>query len=641
MINCWARVLLAVLLSFVLSPLYASHIVGGEMTYKCLGPVNATTTQYQVTLDIYQDCLDGDPRAISEDNPAFIAAYSTSGAFIQRNIVPSASGMFVPANFSNNCITKYPPTCLYKLTFITTFDLDNNIPYYIVYQRCCRNFSVMNIQNPGSVGATYFCSIPKRDLSSLCNNSALFKNYPPQIICINNPLIYDHSAIDPDGDSLTYEFCQTYVGGSQGAPKPDPPSPPPFVPAQYSPGFFSTKPMSGNPIIKINPANGTIYGTPNSMGRFVVTVCCNEWRNQKLINTVKREFQFVVTDCSKAVVADIPQYSEEFNTYIVECKKFDVSFKNLSVGGIDYYWDFGVANLQNDTSNLFEPVYTYPDTGTYVVKLIVNRNSTCSDSISRKVKVYPFFLAAFTNDGLPCPGEVIKFFDSSYGSYYPANKWLWDFGDNTSSSEKDPVHLYESGKNYDVSLIAENINGCRDTALKKVFIENFLPFAGNDTVIVKGEHINFNASGGFKYTWSPGTNLSETNISSPRGYYPDTGYFSYSVYILSQYGCEGYDTINVKVVNQSAIFVPSGFSPNGDGRNDVFRPIGIGYSGINYFRVFNRWGEMVFYTTRFDEGWDGRWKGHTQEIGTYFWTLSITNRFGKIEELKGDVLLLH
>jgi gliding motility-associated-like protein len=189
-------------------------------------------------------------------------------------------------------------------------------------------------------------------------------------------------------------------------------------------------------------------------------------------------------------------------------------------------------------------------------------------------------------------------------------------------------------------FISKNDKGCIDTIKKDLFIEDFRPFAGNDTIIVKGESINFNASGGSTYRWTPATNLSDSEVNNPVGYYPETGYFDYNVYIKSDYGCEGNDSIKVQVVNQSAIFVPSAFSPNGDGLNETLRPIGIGYRNMNFFRVFNRWGQQVFYTTKFNEGWNGIFKGTVQDIGTYFWVLSMTNRFGKEELVKGDCILV-
>jgi gliding motility-associated-like protein len=640
-IKLWCLLLLAV---FALEPAKATHIVGGEVTYKCLG-----NNRYEIRLDIYQDCINGDPNAIAQDSPAFIGIFYGNGTRYDLDTALGRSfpNLRVPTNFNNSCVNNPPPTCLNKISFIKTYTLPPSpTGYYIIYQRCCRNQNIINIVDPGAVGATYYAIIPPS--TSQCNNSAVFKNYPPQIICINNPLIYDHSATDADGDSLSYEFCTAYQGGSASNAKPLPYSTQ-FSPVAYLAPYTAINPMGppggSSPALQINPVTGLITGTPNTLGRFVVTVCCHEWRNRVKINTVTREFQFVVTNCSKAVVANIPQYSSEFNTYIVQCKGKSVHFANLSTGannntGSPYFWDFGVEGLNSDTSNLKEPDFTYPDTGIYQVKLVVNRGSTCSDSIVRFVKIYPEFHADFEIEGLACPKTPIQFVNKVQSTFQPVTFYNWDFGDGSSSSDANPVHSYDTGGDFVVRFKAGNIKGCTDTASKAYSVLRFYPFAGNDTIIVKGESIVFNARGGDIYTWSPGTWLNNTNSRNPIGYYPDTTRLDYVVHIATETGCEGDDTINVWVVGQSAIFVPSGFSPNGDGRNDLLKPIGIGYRNINFFRVFNRWGQQVFYGTAFDEGWDGSFQGHTSDIGTYYWVLSITDRFGKEHTLKGDSALI-
>jgi gliding motility-associated-like protein len=618
----------------------ATHIVGGEVTYRYLG-----SNQYRIRIDIYQDCLTGDINAIREDDPAFITVFNGEGGVVRNETIPGDPSVDVPDNFSNECINNKPRTCLKRQTFQTTVTLAPSVSgYYIVYQRCCRNGTIRNIVDPGSVGATYYAVIPPGNPERpSSNNSAVFSNYPPQIICINNPLVYDHSARDVDGDSLSYEFCTAYTGGSPNNAKPQPNSIF-FRSVNYQAPFNPTFPMSGAPALQIDARTGMITGTPNQLGRYVVTVCCHEWRNGILINTVTREFQFVVTNCSKVVVANIPQFSEEFNTYIVQCDGYKVRFSNLSSGANTAYdaytWDFGVPGTDADTSHLQEPEFTYPDTGTYTVKLVVNRGSTCRDSITRLVKVYPSFNTDFEWNGKPCPRDPIQFVNKVTSTYQPVLIYSWDFGDGTTSTDPDPSHVYAVGGNYQVKLSAKNIKGCFDTAIREVPIERFIPFAGNDTIIVKGESIIFSARGGTSYTWTPATYLNNSTIPNPIGFYPDTGRIRYIVNIGSEGGCEGLDTINVWVVGQSAIFVPNAFTPDGDGRNDVLKPIGIGYRNMNYFRVFNRWGQMVFYTTRFDEGWDGTNQGARADMGTYFWVLSINDRNGKEEMLKGDAILI-
>src|ERR1043165_7821481 len=224
-------------------------------------------------------------------------------------------------------------------------------------------------------------------------------------------------------------------------------------------------PISGSPPLQINAQTGVITGTPNQLGRFVVTVCCHEWRHGNLVNTVTREFQFVVTNCTKAVVANIPQYSTQFNTYIVQCKGKTVHFANLSTGAnaggaSPYFWDFGVPGSNSDTSNLKEPDFTYPDTGVYVVKLVVNRGTTCSDSITRFVKVYPEFHADFNIDGPACPKMPIQFNNRVESTYQPVTSYAWRFGDGGSSTAANPVHSYDAGGRYVIVLSAGNIKGC-------------------------------------------------------------------------------------------------------------------------------------------------------------------------------------
>jgi gliding motility-associated-like protein len=625
-------------------PARASHIVGGEVTYKCLGSNN-----YQITISIYEDCLTGLPEAIAQDDPAYLNIFDGAGNAVfvdfwgkplydSIKLCPTCR-ITVPANFSNLCVDNPPVTCLRKATFTKTYNLPpNTTGYTVVYQRCCRNASILNIINPASVGATYSCFIPPIS-KAVCNNSAVFKNYPPQIICINNPLVYDHSAIDPDGDSLTYEFCKTYAGGSNNDAKPIP-NKPPFDTVTYVRPYSYKNPMGGYPKIDIDPHTGIISGMPNVLGRFVVTVCCHEWRKGVLINTVTREFQFVVTNCSKAVVANIPQYSTDFNTYIVDCADYTVHFDNTSKGGIYYHWDFGDTLSTSDTSSEFEPTHTYTDTGTYIVKLVVNGGSTCPDSISRFVKVYPVYKALYDFSGTQCPGSPISFKDLTSSTYHPIVSWFWDFGDSSQSTEQNPVHTYAEGDVYNVRFASKNFKGCTDTALKQVVIEKFKPFAGNDTTIVKGESINFHAVGGVQYTWSPSTNLNNTDGYNPSGYFPDTGIFRYVVHVVSSYGCAGDDDIKVTVVNQPAVFVPSGFTPNGDGLNDKLVPIVIGYKDIKFFNIYNRYGQQIFHTDIVGDGWDGSYGGASADIGTYYWELKLTDREGNQKLFKGDATLI-
>jgi PKD repeat protein len=519
---------------------FASHIVGGEFTYKCIG-----VNRYEFTLNLYRDCLPpsqggGNPAALNEDDPAFITIFN-GNTFYRVDSIPASSSITVPVNFSNDCINNPPNTCINRLQFRYSVTLPASPSgYTILSQRCCRNGSINNISNPGNTGATYQCKIPPSNVA--CNNSADFLNYPPQVICINNPFVYDHSAFDADGDSLSYEFCNAIQGADPNNPKPKITGG--FLPALNSVNYISPlnglNPMSGNPQIKIDPVTGIITGTPNLLGRYVVNVCCHEWRNGVLINTVNREFQFVVTNCSKAVIANIPQYSEEPNTYVVSCKSYSVNFVNLSTGGFRYEWDFGVIGSSTDTSTLFQPTFTYPDTGTYIVTLIVNKGSTCPDSITRIVKVYPFFKADFEYNGLLCPEQPLSFTDKSTSTLNNINYWKWNFGDGNSSLLQNPTHTYSNiGSAFNVTLISGNAFGCRDTLRQIIEIPAVNIFAGNDTIIVLNTPFTFNGRGAQSYTWSPSDFLDNPFIFNPTATYSDTGKYTYVLQGITSNGCIG------------------------------------------------------------------------------------------------------
>jgi gliding motility-associated-like protein len=94
------------------------------------------------------------------------------------------------------------------------------------------------------------------------------------------------------------------------------------------------------------------------------------------------------------------------------------------------------------------------------------------------------------------------------------------------------------------------------------------------------------------------------------------------------------------VVNNASFTLPTAFTPNGDGRNDIFRPLAVGYRNLKYFRVFNRWGEQVFYGESIENGWNGTHKNQPAEMGVYYWQIVFVDRFGVEGQVKGDVTLI-
>jgi gliding motility-associated-like protein len=214
-----------------------------------------------------------------------------------------------------------------------------------------------------------------------------------------------------------------------------------------------------------------------------------------------------------------------------------------------YYWDFGVNGVSNDTSNAVNPSFTYPDTGTFVLKLVVNRNLPCSDSTLSIVKVYPVFAADFLSQG-QCKNTPIQFFDKSTTSFGFVDSWKWDFGDPTSgantASIANPTHIYQSESNYSVSFTASNSKGCRDSLIKSVVVTDKPAFTlTNDTLICNIDTLRLNVAGIGTVFWGPNYNIDNQASFSPL-VSPDLPTTYYAT-LTDPYGCKGTDSVFVDV----------------------------------------------------------------------------------------------
>jgi len=168
-------------------------------------------------------------------------------------------------------------------------------------------------------------------------------------------------------------------------------------------------------------------------------------------------------------------------------------------------------------------------------------------------------------------------------------------------------------------------------------------FAGNDTVIIANLPLQLKATGGVTYQWSPVTGLNNPNIQGPIALLDgNPEYVTYMVTVTDQAGCYDTASITIRVYKTGPeIFVPTGFTPNGDGRNDVFRPIYVGMKSVDYFQVYNRWGALVYSHNKNDgQGWDGTINGIKQNAGTFIWMVRATDIIGQVHFKKGTVMLL-
>ncbi|MBS1655918.1 MAG: gliding motility-associated C-terminal domain-containing protein, partial [Bacteroidetes bacterium] len=164
-----------------------------------------------------------------------------------------------------------------------------------------------------------------------------------------------------------------------------------------------------------------------------------------------------------------------------------------------------------------------------------------------------------------------------------------------------------------------------------------------DTIVYEGDQIQLHAvSAGTYYNWTPATGLSDPTIADPVVTAGVTGsYITYHVITTTSAGCSGDGFVTIKVYKGPDIYLPNAFTPNGDGLNETFKPFTVGIKTINYFKIFNRWGQMIYSSTGMDtHGWDGKYLGVAQGSGAYVWVIeAITSDNRKIFK-KGTVTLV-
>ncbi len=555
---------LFIALVFLLAPFVsqARHIIGGEITYECLGD-----GLYEFTMFVYRDCSSA---GAPYDMPAHISIFRQNGnayVSVDQLMVDITGGIQTILAPNDPCLLTPPNVCVEEAKYV----FQANLPlitgsYHIVYQRCCRNNTISNIVNPRDAGATYTIELTE-EAQAECNNSPVFNDFPPIVICANSPLFFDHSATDPDGDQLVYEFCAPILGGGPlgGSPEHpgDPnacdgvqpifPCEPPFDPVVFVlPTYSALNPMGGDPQVSINANTGEITGIPNTLGQFVVGVCVSEYRDGVLLSQVRRDFQFNVTNCEPTVDARI-EFDEIINEQefvINSCGNNTITFGNNSVQQqfIDeFFWNFNIEGTV-ETFTEWEPTITFPDLGTYQGQLILNPGTDCGDTAFINVNVYPEIEADFSFSFDTCIAGPITFTDMSFSGEGPnaITDWLWDFdlGQQGTSDEQNPVYMLNSPGNIPVSLTVTDVNECEDTETQNVpwfpvppiLLIEPSTFNGCAPQTVFFDNLSVPIDSTYDIVWNFGDGTTSGEVS-PTHVYNEPGIYDISLQVTSPIGC--------------------------------------------------------------------------------------------------------
>ncbi len=525
------------------------HIKGGWIYYECLGQSQSQPTKlsYRLTLKLYRDCNASSPG----QNPDAInfTIFRNADNIQVANVPASKTKEYTLSKGTfSNCINPRPNICYVVFEYVTLVDLDPLPAGYIIsFQRCCRIDGIVNMLPPSqSEGITYSITIPGSNLNATypINSSPIFAEKDTALTCFNANIILDYSGTDPDGDSLVYAFTPALSGSSQSNPSPNVSSAPPHSSVEYNPGFSFQNPFGTS--MSIDPNTGIITGqTPPAIGEYVLAVSIKEFRNGQFLAETRKELHVFVAGCA-LVAAVLPPK-------IFSCDDFAVTFENQSTSSAvkTYFWDFGVPGITTDTSNLPNPTYIYPDTGTFRAKLIINEMEECSDSAFTNVIVYPGFKPGFTVFG-SCLLNPFQFTDTTISRYGVVNKWSWSFDEplltNDFSTLKNPAYTYSSLGVKNVSLTVEDSKGCVETIVKPLQVLDKPPLnlAFKDTLICSIDTLQLMAGSSGTYVWTPNLRILNRFSATPLVYPVDTTTYYVTV---TDGGCTNTDSVKVNVLN--------------------------------------------------------------------------------------------
>ena len=525
--------------------LKATHIVGGEMTYTCLG-----NNQYEINLTIFRDCFYGNPNAWFDD-PASIGVFNASNQLLFEVQIDLIGNDTLEPILSGECFVVPPDVCVHTTTYTTIVELPPIIGgYQLAYQRCCRNQTIVNIIDPLDSGATYGVTISEQALLE-CNSSPKFQAWPPLYICVNEPIVFDQSAIDVDGDSIVYRLCTPLLGATPDIPQPQPPNNPPYDPINWvSPPYGVDNMLNGLPggePLEINMETGLLTGLPNTIGH-----CVEEYRDGELIATTRRDFQYNVGVCGQAV--------SSFFAPEIQCQSFTVEFDNQSLGADDYLWFFNDPNNPDASTTDPNPSYTYQDTGLYTIMLVAEPGSICQDTSFQEVYIqYNSLFPDFDIDVTECSDSVvIEVNDLTVDTISTPVEWTWTLLQTGETSDlQNPSFVIDETGFYTLELLVTAENGCEQTVIQSLaieLIENDLP----DTIaICPGDSINLNNgfNPDYSYVWSPPDGLDDPFSPNPLASPTDTT--TYSVQITAFNGeCQTERSITVLVPEPIVIDLP-------------------------------------------------------------------------------------
>ncbi|MEP7170908.1 MAG: PKD domain-containing protein, partial [Bacteroidota bacterium] len=532
----------------------ASHSMGADLTYTCLGGNN-----YKLRLSFYRDCY-----GVAADISPIVTISSVScgqSFTVYLDTIPGTGQEITPLcpSATSTC-NGGTYTGIQEWVYEGVVTLPAQCTdWEFSYDLCCRNAAITTVSGPSSEDI-YVHSFLNNTITP-CNNSPTFTNKPVPFVCLGQEFCFNHGAYDVDGDSLAYSLI-TPLGASG-------------VPITYLNPYSATQPLNSVPTMTFDPLSGDFCATPQSIQVTVMAVMVKEYRNGVLIGKVERDIQITVIPCNNnlpgltgingtnnytaTICADEPFCFDIFSNDPDAGQNVSVSWDTSIIAGAfntsgspyptgTFCWtptqgDVSpnshcfTVRVRDDACPYFgSQIYSYcltvvnvtadagPDqavacnntvtitaiaggtAGTYTYQWS-NGSTSASQSVGAgiytitvsnglciatdEVTVSPLSgPAAAFSATGVCIGTTAGFTDQTTITSGNITGWSWNFGDGNTSVQQNPVHQYASPGTYNVCLIAYSDVNCTDTICQLITVSN-PPVAGfNVPNVCDGETIN-------------------------------------------------------------------------------------------------------------------------------------------------------
>lgn len=318
----------------------------------------------------------------------------------------------------------------------------------------------------------------------------------------------------------------------------------------------------------------------------------------------------------------------------IVCEKAPVYLVNNSIGDTGYSWNFGNSQSsgQSDPTVQFEP-------GTFKVSLSVVNNNNCKDTAYKTILVNPVPLLTVSNDTAICAGQNVVLKSQSNGDSlaWSPDQWISDIHNSTPLVTPDLSTRYKI-RSYYKSTGCYSEDSVTLTVQQRI---NFKLTPHRDTSIVIGETVQLliQPNEPYDYLWQPATYINCPTCESNDILPLDS--ITYTLVVTDKNKCFMVDTTFKIMVKDTALFsAPNAFMPNGQDENRILYVKGKGIKQLLEFKIYNRWGNLVFQSNDLSIGWDGKFKGKDQPIDTYVYTITIETMSGRTLTKKGSVLLI-